>query len=53
MSGPMLMYVHVHDAILREVADFETAARELNRHSAEEVAEYADRMSWFHKIAKT
>ena len=53
MSGPMQMYVYVHDAILREVAYFETAARELNRDSAQEVAEFADRMSWFHKIAKT
>jgi hypothetical protein len=48
----MQMYLYVHDAILREVADFETAARQLNRDSAE-VAEFADRMSWFHKITKT
>ncbi len=53
MSGPMQMYVYVHDAILREVAYFETAARELNRDSAEEVAEFADQMSWFSTITKT
>ena len=44
MSGPMQMYLYVHDAILREVAYFEAAARELNRDSAEEVAEFADWM---------
>ena len=48
MSGPMQMYLHVHDAILREVADFETAARELNRDSAQEVAEFARPSS--HKV---
>ncbi len=32
MSGPVQMYLYVHDAILRE---------------------FADRMSWFHKITKT
>ncbi len=52
MSGPMQMYLYVHDAILREVAYFETAARELNRDSAEGVAEFADRMSWFHGMIK-
>ncbi len=49
----MQIYLYVHDAILREVAYFETAARELNRDSDEEVAEFADRMSWFHGITKT
>ena len=44
MSGPLQMYLYVHDAILREVAYSVTAARELNRDSAEEVAEFADRM---------
>ena len=53
MSGPMQMYLYVHDAILREVAYFETAARELNPVGAEEVTEFADRMSWFHEITKT
>ena len=47
------MYLYVHDAILREVAYFETASRELNRDSAEEVTEFADRMSWFHGMTKT
>jgi hemerythrin-like domain-containing protein len=49
----MQMYLYVHDAILREVAYFETAARELNRDSADEVADFADRMSSFHGITKT
>ena len=53
MSGPMQMYLYVHDAILREVAYFEIAARELNPDGAEEVTAFADRMSWFHEITKT
>ncbi len=48
MSGPMQMYLYMHDAILREVADFETAARELNRDSAEEDAGFARPSS--HKV---
>lgn len=52
MSGPMQMYVYVHDAILREVADFEAVAKELNRDDSEEVAAFADRMAWFHGAIK-
>jgi len=52
MSGPMQMYLYVHDAILREVASFEEIAKELNRDSVDEVAAFADRMSWFHGAIK-
>ncbi len=52
MSGPMQMYLYVHDAILREVQNFEEEAKELNRDSAEEISEFANRMSWFNKMIK-
>ena len=52
MSGPMQMYLYVHDAILREVASFEEAAKELKRDDPDEVAAFADRMAWFHGAIK-
>jgi hemerythrin-like domain-containing protein len=47
MAGPMQMYQYIHDAILREVAELEEVARQLNRDDAEEIAAFGDRMSWF------
>ena len=52
MAGPMQMYLYIHDAILREVAELETRARELNRDDAAEIAALSDRMSWFHTMIK-
>lgn len=52
MSGPMQMYLYVHDAILREVDEFEEQAKELNRDSAEEISAFAERMSWFNRMIK-
>ncbi len=52
MAGPMQMYLYVHDAILREVADLEVAAKELNRDDGDEIAALAERMSWFNTAAK-
>lgn len=50
MAGPLQMYLYVHDAILRQVADFEARARELNRDDTEEIAAFAHQMSWFHNM---
>ena len=52
MAGPLQMYLYVHDAILREVAQYEVLAKDLNRESAEEIEGFADRMTWFHKMIK-
>lgn len=52
MSGPMQMYLYVHDAILREVAQVEEAAKGLDRDSAEDVAALGDRLTWFHSMIK-
>ena len=52
MSGPLQVYLYIHDAILREVADLELVARELNGEDATEVTALADRMTWFHKMVK-
>jgi len=52
VAGPMQMYLYIHDAILREVAELETKARELNREDAEEIAALAERMTWFHTMVK-
>lgn len=52
MAGPLQMYLYVHDAILREVAEFEVAAKDLNRDDADEIDRFAGRMGWFHKMVK-
>jgi zinc finger protein-like protein len=52
VSGPLQMYLYIHDAILREVADLEGRARELNRDDSEEIAELSNRLKWFHKMVK-
>ncbi|MGB7860587.1 MAG: hemerythrin domain-containing protein [Acidimicrobiia bacterium] len=52
MAGPMQMYLYVHDAILREVADLEIRAKELNRDDKDEVNELADRLGWFHMMVR-
>lgn len=50
MAGPMQIYLYVHDAIMREVADFEETARELNRDDTDEVAEFSERVAWFQRM---
>ncbi len=50
MAGPMQIYLYVHDAIMREVADFEETARELNRDDADEVAAFSQRVAWFRRM---
>lgn len=52
MADPMQMYLYVHDAILREVADLESHAQDLNWDDPDEVARAADRMDWFHTLVK-
>jgi hemerythrin-like domain-containing protein len=52
MAGPMQMYLYVHDAILREVAELELRAKELNRNDESEIRELAGRLDWFHTMAR-
>lgn len=52
MAVPMQMYLLVHDAILREVAEYEERARDLNRDDAEEVGAFSDRFSRFFTLLK-
>ena len=52
MAGPMQMYLYVHDAILRQVVQYEETAKHLDRDSADEVAAFADQISWFHAMVK-
>ena len=52
MSGPMQIYLYVHEAILREVADLEARARELNRDDNDEIKELSNRLTWFHMMVK-
>ena len=52
MAGPMQMYLYSHDAILREVAALEDAAREINRDDATEISQFADRIQWFRPATK-
>lgn len=53
MSGPMQMYLYIHDAILREVSGYEERAKQLNRDSSEEVEDFAGKLAWFHSMVKT
>lgn len=50
MAGPMQIYLYVHDAIMREVADFEETARGLNRDDTGEVAAFSERVAWFQRM---
>ena len=52
MSGPMQMYLYVHDAILRAVAGYEERAKQLDRDSADDVAAFANELDWFHTMVK-
>ncbi len=52
MSGPMTMYVYIHDAILREVAEMEAMAKDLNRDDPDEIAALAERYNLFHTLVK-
>ena len=52
MVGPMSMYVYVHDAILREVADIEDAAKELKWDDPAEVQKRAARLGWFRSMTR-
>jgi zinc finger-like protein len=53
MSGPMQMYVYIHDAILRQVAEYEERSKHLNRDNGEDIGEFADQLAWFHSMVKT
>jgi hemerythrin-like domain-containing protein len=48
----MQMYVYIHDAILRDVAEMEVMARELNRDDPDEIAALAERYDLFHTLVK-
>lgn len=52
MADPMQMYLYVHDAILREVADLENHAKDLNWDDPDQVEQAADRIDWFHTLVK-
>ena len=52
MSGPMQMYLYVHDAILREVAHYEELAKHLDRDNADDVAAFGEKLAWFHNAVK-
>ena len=51
-AGPMQMYVYIHDAILREVAELEARAKDLNRDDADEIAELTDRIAFFFSLVR-
>ena len=53
MTGPMSMYLYVHEAILREVADVEDVARELNRDNKDEISAFSERLVWFRKMVRS
>lgn len=52
VSGPLQMYVYVHDAILRGVAGYEDRAKCLDRDDAVAVAKFAAELGWFHEMVK-
>jgi hemerythrin-like domain-containing protein len=52
VSGPMQMYLYVHDAILRAVAGYEERARHLDRDDPADVAGFAGELDWFHTMVK-
>ena len=52
MSGPLQMYVYVHDAILRAVAGYEDGAKHLDLDDAVAVAALAGELGWFHEMVK-
>ena len=52
MAGPMQMYLYIHDAILREVADLEARAKDLNRDDAEEITQLTDRINFFFSLVR-
>jgi hemerythrin-like domain-containing protein len=52
VSGPMQMYLYVHDSILRAVAGYEDRAKHLDRDDADEVAAFAAELDWFHTMVK-
>ena len=52
MANPMDMYIWFHDAILRELAGVEDAARNLNRDKTDDIEEFGEHISWFHGVTK-
>ncbi len=52
MASPMSMYLYVHTAILREVADLEVIAKEVNRDDSDEIGELAARIDLFRTLVK-
>lgn len=52
MAGPMQMYLYIHDAILREAAELEARAKDLNRDDADEIAWLTDRMGFYNTLVR-
>ena len=52
MSGPLQMYLYIHDAILRQVAAYEETSKEIDRDDADAIEDFADRLTWFHGMIK-
>lgn len=52
MSGPMSMYLYVHGAILREVADIEAVAKDLKWDDAGDVQALGERLDWFRTMTR-
>ena len=52
MTGPMQPFLYIHDAILREVAHLEEAAKELDRDDEGQVGALAERLSFFERVLK-
>lgn len=52
MSGPMTMYLYVHNAIVREVADIEAASKELKWDDPAEVDSLGERLDWFRMMTR-
>lgn len=52
MAGPMQMYLYIHDAILREVAQLEGRAKELDRDDPAEIRALRERMDFFGTLVR-
>ena len=52
MAGPLHSIIYIHNAIHKEVNEFEEAARELNREDGTQVAALLDRFKFFREVLK-
>lgn len=52
MARPMAMYLYIHDAILREVANLEDVAKELKWDDPDEIGALHDRLTWFQMMTR-